>query len=307
MPRAGQLHMARIESARGVEDGAGLGQFDFIARTNCGCAEINPARVSGQVQQSPVNAPQFHLQPAFHFFHVQRSADGQFAQRRPAPLKMQHRLFDLRRRHVAIQHGAEPGKVAEHAVGARNVQARLAGDGSGFQVRVQRKIEIAAHRGLQMSCLASRRVVLHLDERTQLQRAGLPVLHISQQHVHVCQLKRIVTAPGIVFYLPDGRVAHGDLPHLNLRRLRGFAGSRRFGFSRLFSRCLQRVPVAAAVRIFDQVDRGRHERDFGDAGFAAENAPKAVAGADFRRGDDRFLAFHLHLQAAHRDFSERMD
>jgi len=50
-------------------------------------------------------------------------------------------------------------------------------------------------------------------------------------------------------------------------------------------------PSAAAVRIFDQVDRRRHERDFGDAGFAAEDAPKAVAGADFRRGDDRSWPF----------------
>ena len=182
LSRPGQLQIGRVEPARGAEDGSGLAQFNVVAGTDGGGAEINSARSSGQVQQSPVNAPQFHLQPAFHFFHVQRSFDGEFAQRRAAFLKMQHRLFDFRRRYVAIQHGAEPGKIAEHAVGARNIQPRLAGDGRGFQVRAQGKIEIAIQGGLQMPGLAGGWVVLHLHIGAQLQGAGLTVLHVGQHH-----------------------------------------------------------------------------------------------------------------------------
>jgi len=69
--------------------------------------------------------------------------------------------------------------------------------------------------------------------------------------------------------------------------LEDLAGRDVFGCAQLFSPMPARgIQVAAAVRVFNQTDRRRHDHDFGHAQVAAEDAPKAVAGADFRRGDD---------------------
>ena len=125
---------------------------------------------------------------------------------------MQRHLFDFRRGHLAIQCGAERGKIAEPAAGARNLQPGSALDGGGLQIRRQRKIEVAFDCRLHQAVGSGRRVVVNPKGGIQLKFGGLAVLHVCQQHVHVCQLKGIAPAAGIIFYFPDGRVAQGELP-----------------------------------------------------------------------------------------------
>ena len=64
------------------------------------------------------------------------------------------------------------------------------------------------------------------------------------------------------------------------------------GFGRLsLQRLQQRVQIAASVRVLDQFNRRRDERDFIHVKVAAENVPEMVTNVHFRRGENRRLPF----------------
>ena len=154
---------------------------------------------------------QRHLQLAFHFFRVKRAGDGQFAERCAGFLKMQRELFDLCRRHVAIQRGTEGVKITERAAGLRHGKIHAAAGRTRVQIRGQRAIEIAFERRREQTAGVVGGIVFDANVGGQIKLRRLAVFQIGQREVDIGQPGEITPAVGVIFNLQKGRVAQRQL------------------------------------------------------------------------------------------------
>src|SRR5206468_3821824 len=92
---------------------------------------------ASEVQDLFVDRKNLHVQLALGLFHIKRSADEHLTELRGALLKAQGDLLDVRGRDVAIQIGAERSQISHAADGLGDVEARLALNGRGLQIRAE--------------------------------------------------------------------------------------------------------------------------------------------------------------------------
>ena len=293
---------AGVETRARRDERTALRQRHLGGGVERGRAEINAERRADEIQHLPVNRGDFQFQVAFLLREIHRAAHLHFAEHLLAAQETFGKFLDLRGCDVAREHGADSGQLVEGSLGAQNFLFNLGLERLRRQVRAQRELDVA--RALRFEHVVGG--TAHFERRRHGQFAGLPVLELVERDVHAGQFGHFTPAVLKDFDAPDGRVFQREIFQINLRRLGRSRLGRRLarGLGLFFQ---QRVKVAAAVGVLDDLHHGRINGHFIHLQRPAENGEQAVAQNHRLRLQQRLGAGGLDRELAQRHLGERTD
>ena len=145
---------------------------------------------------------------------------------------------------------------------------------------------------------------VHFHGRCQGQFARRSILQLVEANVDIGQFDDLAGAVLEILRGAQLHVFERDISHVELQRF-GWPGWRFFGGLGFLLQ--QRVKIARAVSVLDDLNGWRIERDFVHLDLAADDAPQAVTQPDLVRLQERFGAGGFDGELAQDDLGKRAE